>query len=146
MAWIMDTYSTREGFSVPGVVTGKPLAIGGSAGRNQATARGVMYITLATLKHRGRAIEDTRVVVQGYGNVGGGTVELLHQQGCVIVGVSDVKGGVYNPNGLNPQGLKAHRDKTGSVIGYEGGEAVTNAELLELPCDVLIPAALEGQL
>jgi glutamate dehydrogenase (NAD(P)+) len=146
MAWIMDTYSTREGFSVPGVVTGKPLAIGGSAGRNLATARGVTYVTLATLKHLGMSVEDARVVVQGFGNVGGGTVELLHQQGCVIVGVSDVKGGVYNPQGLSPQGLRAHRDKTGSVNGYEGGETVTNEELLELDCDVLIPAALEGQL
>ena len=146
MAWIMDTYSTREGFSVPGVVTGKPLSIGGSAGRSMATARGVMYVGLATLKHLGMSVEDARVVVQGFGNVGGGTVELLHQQGCVIVGVSDVKGGVYNPNGLSPQGLRAHRDKTGSVVGYEGGETVTNAQLLELECDVLIPAALEGQL
>lgn len=146
MAWIMDTYSTREGYSVPGVVTGKPLAIGGSAGRPLATARGVMYVTLATLKHLGMSVEDARVVVQGFGNVGGGTVDLLHDQGCVIVGVSDVKGGVYNPQGLSPQGLKAHRDKTGSVFGYEGGEPVTNEELLELPCDVLVPAALEGQL
>ncbi len=146
MAWIMDTYSTREGYSVPGVVTGKPLAIGGSAGRPLATARGVMDVTLATLKHLGMSVEDTRVVVQGFGNVGGGTVELLHQQGCVVVGVSDVKGGVYNPKGLNPQGLRAHRDNTGSVVGYEGGEFVTNEELLELECDVLIPAALEGQL
>jgi glutamate dehydrogenase (NAD(P)+) len=146
MAWIMDTYSTREGFSVPGVVTGKPLAIGGSAGRNLATARGVTYVTLATLKHLGMSVEDARVVVQGFGNVGGGTVELLHQQGCLIVGVSDVKGGVYNPAGLSPQGLRAHRDKTGSIFGYEGGKPITNAELLELDCDVLIPAALEGQL
>jgi glutamate dehydrogenase (NAD(P)+) len=146
MAWIMDTYSTREGYSVPGVVTGKPLAIGGSAGRPLATARGVMDVTLATLKHLGMSVEDTRVVVQGFGNVGGGTVELLHQQGCVVVGVSDVKGGVYNPKGLNPQGLRAHRDNTGSVVGYEGGEFVTNEELLELECDVMIPAALEGQL
>jgi glutamate dehydrogenase (NAD(P)+) len=146
MAWIMDTYSTREGFSVPGVVTGKPLAIGGSAGRNLATARGVTYVTLATLKHLGMSVEDARVVIQGFGNVGGGTVELLHQQGCVIVGVSDVKGGVYNPAGLSPQGLRGHRDKTGSIFRYEGGRSVTNAELLELDCDVLIPAALEGQL
>jgi glutamate dehydrogenase (NAD(P)+) len=146
MAWIMDTYSTREGFSVPGVVTGKPLAIGGSAGRNLATARGVTYVTLATLKHLGMSVEDARVVIQGFGNVGGGTVELLHQQGCMIVGVSDVKGGVYNPSGLSPQGLRAHREKTGSIFGYEGGKSVTNAELLELDCDVLIPAALEGQL
>jgi len=146
MAWIMDTYSTREGFSVPGVVTGKPLAIGGSAGRSQATARGVMYITLATLKHRGRAIEDTRVVVQGYGNVGGGTVELLHEQGCRIVGVSDVKGGVYNPDGLTPLALRQQQADTGGLQGLEGAQDVTNEELLELDCDLLIPAAIEGQL
>ena len=146
MAWIMDTYSTREGFSVPGVVTGKPLSIGGSAGRNLATARGVMYITLATLKHLGMPVEEARVVVQGYGNVGAGTVRLLHQQGCIVVGVSDVSGGVYNPNGLSPQGLEAHNAQAGTVAGFEGGEPVTNQELLELECDVLIPAAIEGQL
>jgi glutamate dehydrogenase (NAD(P)+) len=146
MAWIMDTYSTREGFSVPGVVTGKPIAIGGSKGRSQATARGVMYITLATLKHLGRSVEDTRVVVQGFGKVGGGTVDLLHDQGCKIVGVSDVNGGVYNPEGFSPTGLHANEDEFGTIAGYEGGESVTNEELLELDCDVLIPAAIEGQL
>ncbi len=146
MAWIMDTYSTREGFSVPGVVTGKPLSIGGSAGRSQATARGVMYITLATMKHLGMSVEEARVVVQGFGNVGGGTVQLLHDQGCQIVGVSDVNGGTYNPQGLLPQGLFAHKAKGCSFGSYEGGEPVTNEELLELDCDVLIPAAIEGQL
>jgi glutamate dehydrogenase (NAD(P)+) len=146
MAWIMDTYSTREGFSVPGVVTGKPASIGGSKGRRQATARGVMYITLATLKHLGMPVEDARVVVQGFGNVGGGTVELLAEQGCRIVGVSDVHGGVHSPRGLSPQGLFAYRERTGSLTGFEGGEPVTNEELLELECDVLIPAAIEGQL
>ena len=146
MAWIMDTYSTREGYSVPSVVTGKPLAIGGSAGRGLATARGVMYVTLATMKHLGMSVEDARVVVQGFGNVGAGTVELLHQQGCVIVGVSDVQGGVYSPSGLSPQGLRTHETAAGRVMGYEGGEDVTNEELLELDCDVLIPAAIEGQL
>jgi len=146
MAWIMDTYSTREGFSVPGVVTGKPLAIGGSKGRAQATSRGVMYITLATLKHLGRSVEDTRVVVQGFGNVGGGTVDFLYEQGCRIVGVSDVQGGVYNPEGLSPTGLHAHELEAGTIAGYEGGEPVTNEELLELDCDVLIPAAIEGQI
>jgi glutamate dehydrogenase (NAD(P)+) len=146
MAWIMDTYSTREGFSVPGVVTGKPLAIGGSAGRTMATARGVMYVTLATLKHLGMSVEDARVVVQGFGKVGGGTVQLLEEVGCRIVGVSDAYGGVYNSNGLSYLGLMAHVDRTGRVEGYEGGEPVTNAELLELDCDVLIPAAIEGQL
>jgi glutamate dehydrogenase (NAD(P)+) len=146
MAWIMDTYSTREGFSVPGVVTGKPLSIGGSAGRNIATARGVMDITLATLKHLGMSVEESRVVVQGFGNVGAGTVGLLHEQGCLVVGVSDAHGGVYNPRGLSPHGLATHNDQAGTVAGYEGGEPVTNAELLELPCDVLIPAAIEGQI
>jgi glutamate dehydrogenase (NAD(P)+) len=146
MAWIMDTYSTREGFSVPGVVTGKPLSIGGSAGRNQATARGVMYITLATLKHLGRSVEEAKVVVQGFGNVGANTVELLSEQGCVVVGVSDVQGGVYNSDGLSPLGLRAHHSEAGTVLGYEGGESVSNRELLELECEVLIPAALEGQL
>jgi glutamate dehydrogenase (NAD(P)+) len=146
MAWIMDTYSTREGFSVPGVVTGKPVAIGGSKGRSQATARGVMYITLSTLKHLGMPVEDARVVVQGFGNVGGGTVELLAQQGCRIVGVSDVHGGVYNERGLSPQGLTAFRERTGTIVGFEGGDEVSNEELLELPCDVLIPAAIEAQL
>ncbi len=146
MAWIMDTYSTREGYSVPGVVTGKPLSIGGSAGRSMATARGVMYVTLATLKHLGMSVEEARVVVQGFGNVGGGTVELLHQQGCRIVGVSDVQGGVHNPEGLSPLGLRAHEEQYGTIVGYEGGQKVTNKELLELHCDVLIPAAIEGQL
>ena len=146
MAWIMDTYSTREGFSVPGVVTGKPLSIGGSAGRTQATARGVSYITVATLKHLAMSVEDTRVVVQGFGKVGGGTVQLLHQQGCKVVGVSEVEGGVYNPHGLSPHGLRAHKERTGSLLGFEGGETVTNEELLQLECDVLIPAAIEGQI
>jgi glutamate dehydrogenase (NAD(P)+) len=146
MAWIMDTYSTREGFAVPGIVTGKPLSIGGSAGRAQATSRGVMYVALATLKARGMSVEDTSVVIQGYGNVGGHAVHLLHEQGCMIVAVSDEKGGVYNPKGLSPEGLAQHQQKTGSVVGYEGGEDITNEELLELDCDVLIPAAIEGQL
>jgi glutamate dehydrogenase (NAD(P)+) len=146
MAWIMDTYSTREGFSVPGVVTGKPAAVGGSAGRRMATARGVMYIALATLKHLAMSVEDARVVVQGFGNVGGGTVQLLHEQGCRIVGVSDVKGGIYNPRGLSPLGLLAVRARGESLADYEGGQPVTNEELLELDCDVLVPAAIENQI
>ena len=146
MAWIMDTWGGGGGFSVPGVVTGKPLAIGGSKGRTKATARGVMYITLATLKHLGMSVEDARVAVQGFGNVGGATVELLHEQGCSIVAVSDVRGGVYNPDGLSPTGLNAHEEEAGSIVGYEGGESITNEQLLEVECDVLIPAAIEGQI
>jgi glutamate dehydrogenase (NAD(P)+) len=105
-----------------------------------------MYITLATLKHLGMSVEDTRVVVQGFGNVGGGTVDFLYQQGCRIVGVSDVQGGVYNADGLSPTGLHAYEEEAGTIAGYEGGEPVTNEQLLELDCDVLIPAAIEGQL
>ena len=146
MAWFMDTFSTREGFSVPGVVTGKPMAIGGSAGRAQATSRGVMYITLATLKALGKAVEDSRVVVQGYGNVGGGTVQLLHDAGCIVVGVSDVKGGIHSPEGIDPGDLMAHKNEAGTIAGFENADEVSNAELLELDCDVLIPAAIEGQL
>jgi glutamate dehydrogenase (NAD(P)+) len=146
MAWIMDTYSTREGYSVPGVVTGKPVAIGGSKGRVSATGRGVSYVTLATLKHLGMAVEDARIVVQGFGNVGNHAVQLLEEMGCIVVGVSDVQGGVYNPNGLSHVGLTTHVRQAGSLAGYEGGEHVSNDELLELDCDVLIPAAIENQL
>jgi len=146
MAWIMDTYSTREGYSVPGVVTGKPLAIGGSKGRSQATSRGVMYTTLATLKHLGMPVEDARIVIQGFGNVGGGTADFLHEQGCKIIAVSDEQGGVYNPDGLSPTGLHAYEAEAGTIARYEGGEAISNQNLLELECDVLIPAAIEGQI
>src|SRR5205823_7447793 len=132
--------------SVPGVVTGKPLSVGGSRGRGAATARGVMYITGATLKHRGMAVEDTRVAIQGYGKVGGPAVRLLEQLGCIVVAVSDVNGGVYNPRGLSWKGLADHRTDTGTVVGYSGGEEITNEDLLSVDCDVLIPAAMEGQL
>jgi glutamate dehydrogenase (NAD(P)+) len=146
MAWIMDTYSMNSGYSVPGVVTGKPLSVGGSAGRRAATARGVMYVTVATLKHLAMPVDEARVIVQGFGKVGAPAVQLLSDQGCLIVGVSDVGGGVYNPRGLSPIGLAAHHAETKTVAGYDGGEAVTNEELLERECDVLIPAALEGVL
>ena len=146
MAWIMDTYSTREGYSVPGVVTGKPMAIGGSKGRESATGRGVTYVTLATLKHLGMAVEDARVAIQGFGNVGFHAAQLLEEMGCVVVGVSDVKGGVYNPKGLSHTGLSTYAREAGTIVGYEGGDRVSNEELLELDCDVLIPAAIENQL
>jgi glutamate dehydrogenase (NAD(P)+) len=146
MAWIMDTYSMNVGYSVPGVVTGKPLSIGGSLGRGEATARGVTYVTSATLKNRGAPIDETRVAVQGYGKVGAPAVHLLHELGCTIVAVSDVGGGVYNPHGLSPKGLAAQREATGSIAGFEGGDPISNEELLTIDCDVLIPAALETQL
>jgi glutamate dehydrogenase (NAD(P)+) len=146
MAWIMDTYSMNKGYSVPGVVTGKPLSVGGSAGRASATSRGVMYVTIATLKNLAMPVDEARIVVQGYGNVGSHAVELLAAQGCRILGVSDHLGGVYNERGLSPVGLSSHKAETGTVADFEGGQRITNEELLELECDVLIPAALEGQI
>jgi glutamate dehydrogenase (NAD(P)+) len=146
MAWIMDTYSMNVGYSVPGVVTGKPLSVGGSRGRTEATARGVMYVAAATLKHRGMAVDETRVAIQGYGKVGAPAVRLLEDLGCIVVAVSDVNGGVYNPRGLSWKGLADHRADTGSVVGFAGGERITNDELLTSDCDVLIPAAMESQL
>jgi glutamate dehydrogenase (NAD(P)+) len=144
MAWIMDTYSMNQGFSVPGVVTGKPQSVGGSAGRRTATARGVMYVTVATLKHLAMPVDEARVVVQGYGKVGAPVVDFLHAQGCLVVGVADVNGGVYNPRGLSPEDLSLHHEEAGTVAGFEGAEAVPSDEVLELECDVLVPAALEG--
>ena len=146
MAWIMDTYSMNQGYSVPGVVTGKPMAVGGSAGRRASTARGVMYVTVATLKHLAMPVDEARVVIQGYGKVGAPVVQLLHDQGCIVVGVGDAGGAVYNPRGLSPVGLSAHWEEAKTVAGFDGGRAIANEELLELECDVLIPAALEGVL
>jgi glutamate dehydrogenase (NAD(P)+) len=143
MAWIMDTYSMNVGYSVPGVVTGKPLSVGGSAGRRASTARGVTYVTVSTLKHLAMPVDEARVAVQGFGKVGAPTVELLNEQGCTIVGVGDHGGAVYNARGLSPVGLRAHVAETGTVSGFEGGERISNDELLALECDVLIPAALE---
>jgi glutamate dehydrogenase (NAD(P)+) len=144
MAWIMDTYSMNQGYSVPGVVTGKPMAVGGSAGRPWATSRGVAYVTVATLKHLGMPVDEARVIIQGYGKVGGPLVELLAEQGCIIIGVGDVEGAVYNYRGLSPGGLAAHKAEAGTVAGFEGGQAIGLDELLELECDVIIPAAIEG--
>jgi glutamate dehydrogenase (NAD(P)+) len=146
MAWIMDTYSMHKGHSVPAVVTGKPVEIGGSLGRIEATARGVRFITRMAAKRLGINLAETRVVIQGAGNVGGTSARLLHQDGCKIVAMSDSKGGVYNTNGLDPVQVLDFKRETGTVVGYHNGDRVTNEELLELPCDILIPAALERQL
>jgi len=144
MAWIMDTYSMNVGHSALGVVTGKPLSVGGSAGRHDATSRGVMYVTEATLKHQGRKVDETRVAIQGYGKVGAPAVRLMDELGCIVVAVSDVNGGTYNPEGLSATGLDAHHADTGTVVGYPGGEDITNDELLAIDCEVLVPAALES--
>jgi glutamate dehydrogenase (NAD(P)+) len=146
MAWMMDTYSMHQGFSVPAVVTGKPLAIGGSEGRLEATARGVQVVTRAALKDLEMRPERCAVVIQGFGNVGGGTAYLLAELGCKIVGLSDINGGIYNPAGIDVQKAQSYMDAHGYLSGLPGTESVTNAELLELPCDILVPAALENQL
>jgi glutamate dehydrogenase (NAD(P)+) len=146
MAWIMDTYSMHRGHSVPAVVTGKPVSIGGSAGRREATGRGVMIIAREAAKHRGLSLAGASVVVQGFGNVGSVAAYLLHDQGCRIVAVSDIFGGIYNPRGLDPRAVLAHVREHGRVAGFPGSEPVTNSELLELPCDLLVPAAIEGQI
>jgi len=146
MAWIMDTYSMHRGHSVPAVVTGKPISIGGSAGRREATGRGVMIVAREAARLRGIPFGGSRVVVQGFGNVGSVAACLMHDQGCRIVGISDVYGGIHNPGGLDPRAVLRHVQGTGKVAGFPGTEIVTNAQLLELPCDFLVPAAIEGQI
>ena len=144
MSWIMDTYSINKGYSVPGVVTGKPVSIGGSKGRSGATSRGVMYMVFKTLKALGRSIDEVSVAIQGYGKVGGFAAQLLHDAGCRVVAVSDVDGGLYNEKGLDPEAINRHKNEANSVAGFARADEITNSELLEVPCDVLIPAAIEG--
>jgi glutamate dehydrogenase (NAD(P)+) len=140
----MDTYSMNSGYSVPGVVTGKPVSIGGSKGRGGATSRGVMYMIFSTLKALGVGIDEVSVAIQGYGKVGGHAAQLLHDAGCRVVAVSDAEGGLYREKGLDPEAINRHSQEAGTVAGYAGADAITNAELLEIECDVLIPAAIEG--
>ena len=146
MAWIMDTYSMHAGHSVPAVVTGKPVSIGGSAGRREATGRGVTIAAREAAAHAGTTLRDARVVVQGFGNVGSVSAYLLHDQGCRIVGLSDVYGAVHNPNGMDPRAVLRHVQQRGRLEGFPGAESIDNTQLLELPCDLLVPAAIEGQI
>jgi len=146
MAWIMDTYSMQRGTTVPGVVTSKPVLLGGSLGRVESTGRGVACMTAEAMAHLGLPLSGARVVVQGFGNVGSVAARLLHEMGCRVVAVSDVRGGIYNANGLDLSALQGLARVGQWVRDFPGGDAVSNAELLELPCEILIPAALEGQL
>lgn len=146
MAWMMDTYSMHRGYTVNGVVTGKPLSVGGSEGRLEATGRGVLYVTREAVKQLGLEMKGLSVVVQGFGNVGGATARLLWEEGCRVIGVSDVKGGIFNPKGLDIGAVLSHRDATGTVVGFREADAISNRELLELSCDLLVPAALENQI
>ena len=143
MAWIFDTYSMNMGYSVLGVVTGKPLAIGGSLGRVEATARGSLYCINAVCQKEGRRVDGLRVAIQGFGNVGSNLARLLAEDGVVVVAVSDTSGGIHNPDGLDVAAVIAHKEETGRVSGLAGTEQLTNEELLALDVDVLAPCALE---
>jgi glutamate dehydrogenase (NAD(P)+) len=146
MAWMMDTYSMHHGYSVPGVVTGKPLSIGGSEGRFDATAQGVVYCIEQATEHLGLPLVGARVAIQGFGNVGGGTGRLLHALGARIVAVCEEDGGVYDPAGLDPAALLLHRREHGSVAGAPHTQPLSNVDLFAVDCDVLVPAAMENAL
>ena len=145
MSWIMDTYSMQAGHTVPGVVTGKPIELGGSEGRTEATGRGVVVAAEEAAKARGIHLGGAKVIVQGFGNVGATAAKLVQESGAIVVGISDAVGGIYNPNGLPIAELfTRYSGKDGGIREYKDAQAVTNAELLELPCDVLIPAAISA--
>lgn len=147
MAWIMDTYSQQVGYAVPGVVTGKPLSLGGSLGREEATGRGVVYVALEALRHLDLPLDSATVAIQGFGNVGSHTARLMQQQGVRVIAVSDVTGGLYNPQGLDiPELLRRYRDEGQPLCNINMGELITNEELLELNCTILVPAALSEQI
>jgi glutamate dehydrogenase (NAD(P)+) len=146
MAWIMDTYAMTQGRTVPGVVTGKPLLIGGSAGRRDATGRGLVYALGRAARDLGLELRGTRLVVQGFGNVGSVVARLLWREGALITGVGDARGGIANSRGLDIRELTNHVKEAGTVVGFPGAEPISNAELFELPCDILVPAALGGQI
>lgn len=146
MAWIMDTYSISVGYAEPGVVTGKPIEIGGSLGREQATSRGCIFTIYNLLRRLNRQVEDQRVVVQGFGNVGYNAAQIICDAGAKIIAASDSGGGVYNPGGLDPRALAQYKKEHGSLHGYPDADNITNAELLEIDCSILIPSALGNQI
>jgi glutamate dehydrogenase (NAD(P)+) len=144
MAWIMDTYSMHKRHTVTAVVTGKPLELGGSRGRPEATGRGCLFVTMQALKRFGIAPDAARVIIQGFGNVGGMAARLMSQQGFKIVGLIEFDGAIYNRHGLDIAALQKHRKETGSIRGFPGGEEVDKEEALLMDCDVLLPAAREN--
>ena len=146
MAWMMDTYSHQRGYPVPGVVTGKPVCIGCSLGREEATGRGVVHVTIEAMNHLGIKSEDTTAVVQGFGNVGSITARFLTEAGIRVIAVSDSACGIYNEGGLNIADVIAYKKSKHTLEGYPDGEMITNEELLESECTVVIPAALSGQI
>ncbi len=146
MAWVMDTFSMKKGYVEPGVVTGKPIALGGSGGRLEATGRGLLFVTRETLRRVGRDLNGARVAIQGFGNVGSNAAKLLHSAGACVVAVSDVSGAIYNERGLDMPRVLAYYRETAQLSGFPGTRLLDNQELLRLPVDVLLPAAMEGQI
>jgi glutamate dehydrogenase/leucine dehydrogenase len=144
MAWIMDTYSMTKGFPIPGVVTGKPISLGGSLGRNEATGRGVFFTIQSAGEHLRIPIKGSKVVVQGFGNAGSVAAHLLDSNQAYVIAASDSRGCVYNSEGLDIPKLMLHKEKTGSVVGMANTETISPEELLSLECDILVPAALEN--
>jgi glutamate dehydrogenase/leucine dehydrogenase len=146
MAWMMDTYSMHVGYTVPGVVTGKPISLGGSEGRNEATARGTVYCIVEAARHLGMDLAKTRVAIQGFGNAGSIAATLIDAEGASVVAVSDSTGGIHNPDGLDIKRVIAWKKEHGTVQGFPGSTDISNASVLEIDCDILIPAALENQI
>ncbi|HWP46121.1 MAG TPA: Glu/Leu/Phe/Val dehydrogenase [Candidatus Limnocylindrales bacterium] len=146
MAWMMDTYSQQKGHAIPEVVTGKPVSIGGSLGRYEATGRGVVYVITEAAKLLGMNLNGARAVIQGFGNVGSITAKQLAKTGCKVIAVSDIKGGLYNPKGLDVKDLINYVKQNQFLEGYSQAEPITHEELFELPCDILVPAALSNQI
>ena len=146
MAWMMDTYSMHVGYTVPGVVTGKPISLGGSEGRNEATARGAVFCIAEAAHHLGIDLKTVKVAIQGFGNAGSIAATLIAQRGSKVVAVSDSSGGIYAPDGLEIPRVIAWKAEHGTVVGFPGSRDISNAELLEVDCDILIPAALENQI
>jgi glutamate dehydrogenase (NAD(P)+) len=146
MAWMMDTYSMHQGYTVPGVVTGKPISLGGSEGRNEATARGTVFCIVEAARHLGIDLNRARVSVQGFGNAGAIAARLIGEEGATVVAVSDSTGGIHNPKGLDIGRVVQWKKEHGTVQGLPGAADVSNAAVLEVDCDILIPAALENQI
>jgi len=146
MAWFMDTYSMHAGYTVPGVVTGKPISLGGSEGRNEATARGTVYCIVEASRHLGIELPKATVAIQGFGNAGSIAAQLISAEGATVVAVSDSTGGIHNADGLEVNKVIKWKQEHGTVQGFPGSKDISNAEVLEVPCDILIPAALEGQI
>jgi glutamate dehydrogenase (NAD(P)+) len=146
MAWMMDTYSMMKGYSVPSIVTGKPVCIGGSLGRTRATSEGLVITTVEALKHLGLALPDLRVTILGFGKVGYHAAKILYDMGARVIGLADSKGAIYNAKGLDVDAATDHKKKSGELNGFKDSESMTIDELLAIESDVLVPAALEGQI